>query len=128
MPRPFRWDLLSEEQRLLLSVLVRCHGQANAKPVPELANLAGLSPRRAQDVVKELIEEWGIPIGSAYVPPHAGWYVCATEPERRENYDALGRRALSILKRRKAFNPRHNTVLNVIFAGQLPLPLGGFGG
>lgn len=106
-----------------MRVLLAHKGRENAIAVPKAAEAAGLAMRHAQDVVKALIEEHGVPVGSSYEKP-AGWYLVATDAEREENRTALRSRALSILRRAKAFDPRANLRLAEIFQGQLPL----FGG
>lgn len=127
-PTPFRWDALSKDERDVLRVLVKHRGKANAVTVPAVADAVGLNCRRTQKVVKALLEVHGIPMGTSYSHEAPGWYVCETEDERKENRQALRGRALSILQRAKAFDPRWKTHLAELFQGQEPLPLGGSDG
>lgn len=127
-PTPFRWDVLSKEERDVLRVLVQHRGKANAITVPRVADLVGLTCRRTQKVVKALLEVHKVPLGTSYSSEAPGWYVCDTDDERQENRKALRSRALSILQRAKAFDPRWNHRLAELFQGQQALPLGGSDG
>lgn len=123
--RAFRWDALSDDESRLLRAIRSHQGHDQAVPVDVAAQRAGLHPRRAQDVVKDLIEKHGVPIGSSSSASKPGWYLCVDEEERRHNRDALRGRALSILRRAKAFEPGSNTRLAELFGAQEPLPFGG---
>lgn len=117
---PIRWDALSEEARVVLRELVDHRGRAEAVPVPEIADITGLSPRRCQQVVKSLIEDHGIPIGSSSSAGRPGWYLCDTADELAANREALIRRAKSILVRARAFRPSKSALTRQL-VGQLEL-------
>lgn len=102
-------------------VLLACEGRANAMPLSKVAYHADVPARAAQHSVKRLVEEHGLPIGSAYQHP-MGWYLCVTDAEREENRRALRSRALSILVRARAFDPRRFPHLAEM-QGQLALDL-----
>lgn len=120
--RDFRWDDLSHDELVVLSALRGHMGRATAVSVPDLAARVGMAPRRAQQVVKDLVERHGIPVGSTSASDRPGWFLCATDEERAEARRSLTDRALSILRRAKAFSPRQQPRLAVLYAAQQPLP------
>lgn len=116
-PQPFSWARLSPLEAAMLRVILP-HRRSAPVPVPRAAELAGTTEREAQEVVKRLIEDHGIPIGSSSSSRAPGWYLCADADELALNHEALRGRALSILKRAKAFDPARNALLGELFAGQ----------
>ena len=122
--RTFRWDALSAEQAKVLRVLLGHQGAKNAILVPAAAEAAGLPTRAAQYAVKSLIEDHGVPIAASSGDP-AGWYLCVDDKERARERAGLRSRALSILRRARAFDPDTDTRLAEMFGEQLPLGLGG---
>lgn len=117
----FSWSNLSPTQALLLRIIANHSGAEHAIPVPEVARQADLPMRIAQEMVKDLVEVHGIPIGSSFSSTRPGWYICANEDERAMNRASLRYRALSILRRSRAFDPRRKPHLAELFQGQLPL-------
>lgn len=120
----FRWDELSHDQGVVLSVLRGRQGRDQAISVHDVAIRAGLSSRRTQEVVKELVEDHGVPIGSTSSSTRPGWYLVVSEDERQANFVSLQERALSIMKRARAFQAGSGRLARILGA-QLPLPKGG---
>lgn len=112
-------DLSAEEALVLAAVRAR-RGRPAAMAVPDLARDTGIDDRRAQGVVKHLVEEHQAPIGTATTPPH-GYYWIVTDEERREVRNSLVRRAVSTLRRARAYD-RGGWVAGLI--GQAELELG----
>lgn len=112
-------DLAFEEARVLAVVRAR-RGQGAAIQVADLAASTEISERRVQQVVKHLVEEHQAPIGTSTTEPH-GYYWIATDAERRAVRDSLMRRALSTIRRARAYD-RSGWVARLI--GQLELELG----
>jgi len=112
-------DLTAEEARVLATVRAR-RGKAAAIPVPDLAVEAGMDERRVQQVVKHLVEEHQAPVGTATTAP-CGYYWIVTDEERREVRNSLVRRAVSTLRRARAYD-RSGWVAGLI--GQAELELG----
>lgn len=119
----FRWDRLSAEQASVLRALLPHRGALQAVPVPEVASRVELAERRCQDVVKSLIEDFGIPIGTSRSSQRPGWYLCETPAELEYNHRALAEQGRSILRRAAAFNAKNHQRLAQVFYGQMPLPL-----
>jgi len=120
----FRWDKLSAHEAAVLRIISAHRGVATAMSVGEVARAANLHSRVAQDVVKGLIEVHGVPVGTSSSSTRPGWYLCATAEELSQNREALRHRALSVLRRAKAFDPRRIVRLAELYCGQVPLPLG----
>ena len=112
-------DLSVEETRVLAVLRVR-RGQAAAIQVADLANATEISERRVQQVVKHLVEAHQLPIGTSTSEPH-GYYWISTDEERRTVRDSLMRRALSTMRRARAYD-RSGWVARLV--GQCELELG----
>lgn len=109
-------DGMTEEQRQVFALIESRKGKANALPVAAITRATGIADRRARDVVKSLVEEHHIPIGSCT----AGFYIAETEEEILEVYHTFLSWAFSVLNRAKAF--KRNARLDEIL-GQLKLEL-----
>ena len=112
-------DLSADEARVLAAVRAR-RGKADAVAVPDLARDTGIDDRRVQQVVKHLVERHQAPIGTATTAP-CGYYWIVSDDERREVRDSLVRRALSTLRRARAYD-RAGWVARMV--GQVELELG----
>jgi len=95
MPRKF---YMPPEHERVLQILRHCRGRHQAITNAQLAELSGVPERRCRHIVKELIELFGEPIGTAYGHP-GGHYLIASQEERRETVEALAGHAKSILRR-----------------------------
>ena len=122
--RTFRWDDLSPDERQVLLALRNRQGRAAAISVQDMAFLVGLNPRRCQEVVKDLTEKHGIPVGSTSSSTSPGWWLCVNDEERQATRDSLQSRGLSILRRAKAFGPNNQARLAELFGAQEPLLFG----
>lgn len=111
---------LPAEQAQVLALVRARRGRAAAIGVADLAAATGIDERRVQQVVKHLVEEHQAPIGTGTTPPH-GYYWIVTDEERREVRDSLVRRAVSTLRRARAYD-RGGWVSRLI--GQAELELG----
>lgn len=105
-----RIDQLSRNEQAVLRVLLQARGRENAVLVPAVAEATDLPVREARKTVKALIEVHKIPIGSSMSDP-AGWYLCVTADEAAMNQRAFQRRALSVLRRSRAFHPAHSVIV-----------------
>lgn len=95
-----------EERRQVAAVLgvIRSRrGRAAAIPMQEIAARTGVTERSVQSIVKFLVEERQIPIGTATSRPF-GYFILASDAERRACRNSLLRRALSTLEHAKAFD------------------------
>lgn len=85
----------------VLAIIQQHHGSADpirGIEVAVKAELTGRDPEReVQAIVKFLLEERSVPIGSKTSPPY-GYYVIEDEKELRRNIEQLKRRALSTLR------------------------------
>ncbi|GEM_PF-1440890 len=75
---------LTPEEARAKGILEHHRGRANALKVRLFAELLGVEERRAQQIVKCLVEKHNILIGSAVSPPF-GYYI----PETAEEVDAV---------------------------------------
>jgi transcription initiation factor IIE alpha subunit len=95
--------LLSAEEDAILRVLAGRKGKHHAVTVEEIAKETRIEARRVRQVVKHLVEEHQVPIGTSTKSPF-GYYILEGDEERREVAKGLVRRALSILRRARAFD------------------------
>ncbi|MEM5810159.1 MAG: hypothetical protein QW156_04705 [Candidatus Aenigmatarchaeota archaeon] len=87
-------------KEMILAVLRT--GRQNAQTQWEIAEQTGINPREVRRLIAELIEVDGYAIGSTPHEP-AGYYLCETEDELKENYERLMRQAKKIMLRASAF-------------------------
>ena len=87
---------LANEERLVLSLLIR--GRQNARNVDILAEMTGIHRRHIEKIVKRLIEDRGVCIGSSSGRP-SGYYIIENPEEVEEVYKSLRHRGIEILKR-----------------------------
>jgi hypothetical protein len=116
-PPRFSREGMSEEQRAIIGMIEDRKGKSMALPVAALTRATSIPDRRARDVVKSLVEEHRIPIGSCT----AGFYIAETEEEIQEVYHTFLSWAFSVLRRARAF--KQSSHLDEIL-GQLRLELG----
>jgi hypothetical protein len=113
-------DMSPQDERVWS--LIREHkGADNAISVAHICDLCNMNDRKVRMIVKALIEAHGKPIGSTTSSP-AGYYVINDDAERKSVQASLYRRAVSILRRARAYesNPiRKGWVSEVV--GQLDL-------
>lgn len=101
--------------------LVRQHeGRAAAISMHEIERLTGIPARSIQSIVKLLVEERHLPIGTSTSKPF-GYFWIVTEGERRECRNHLLRRALSTLRHAQALDSE--AVVGPL-VGQLELTVG----
>lgn len=94
---------LTAEEAATLTLLRNRRGRASAVCVDDLAAAVDLDGRRVQQIVKHLVEAHQMPIGTNTVEPF-GYYWIETDAERRDVRDGLVRRALSTLRRARAYD------------------------
>lgn len=94
---------LTAEEAATLNLLRDRRGRASALSVDDLAAAVDLDGRRVQQIVKHLVEAHQTPIGTNTVEPF-GYFWIVTDEERREVRDGLVRRALSTLRRARAYD------------------------
>ena len=100
--RPCGLALSAEEQRVL-SVLERHRGREAAISSPQLAAAAGVSERRLRDLLRHLVLEHQVPLGSSSGRP-AGYWLIASDEERVQTRDSLLRRGLKNIQRSRAYD------------------------
>lgn len=109
----------SKAEQAILAILLGHAGSENAIKSRELALRTGIEERKVRDIIKHLIEDKHVPIGSSTVKPY-GYYIITDNDERYQVSAALYGRAISILKRARAYDQKKSRwVSNVI--GQLEL-------
>jgi hypothetical protein len=92
-PRP-----LTLEEIRAKEILEHHRGRANALQVRHFAQLVGVDERRAQILVKHLVEDHGVLIGSAVTRPF-GYYIPETPEEVRAVTAQLYHRIASLAVR-----------------------------
>jgi hypothetical protein len=106
----------SKIARVLAIIRVRV-GRAHAVSMHEIAARTGIATRDIQEIVKTLVEERSIPIGSATTKPY-GYYLIRSEDELRENYQHFVRRGVSNIRHARAYN-KAATIADIV--GQLEI-------
>lgn len=76
-------------------------GRASARQVREIARAAGIPARRVQELVRHLLHEHGIPIGTTMEAPY-GNYLIDTAEDLARTVALLRKRGLSNLARAAA--------------------------
>jgi len=112
----------SEARRKAIAVLTRirrCKGRAAAVSMHAIAEETEIAPRDIQAIVKALVEERHLPIGTATSKPY-GYFWIATEAELRAVRNQFIRRGASTLAHARAFD---NEQLVAPIVGQLELAL-----
>jgi ribosomal protein S25 len=101
-------------KNLILSCLK--FGKENAITQWEIAEKTGINARRVRQMIRELIEQHGVCIGSTPHQP-AGYYLCQTKEELDENYNRLIKQAKKIMSRAVVFQKEPSAEIR----GQLEL-------
>ena len=113
---------MNQDEILIWSILQQHLGSCRAIQVRQLVFLTDISERDVRSIVKDLIETHHKPIGSTVHKPY-GYYVIMNNAERLSVRNSLYRRALSTLKRARAYESDKSLwAKNLI--GQLELQLG----
>ena len=107
---------LPEELQKLYALVKNRQGKAAAISAAELVSQTGIPDRKMRDLVKALVEEHGIPIGSC----PSGFFIAETAEEIDTVCHTYLAWAFSLLKRAKAF--KRNSRLDEIL-GQLKLEM-----
>lgn len=89
--------------RRILEIVHAHRGRAAAVSMHAIAAETGIDTRSIQAIVKFLVEERHLPIGTATAPPY-GYYQIVNLAERREVRNQFVRRALSNLQHAKAYD------------------------
>ncbi len=107
MTEQLRIDFATPEERrqvaAVLAVIRPCRGRAAAISMKEIADRTDVSERAVQAIVKFLVEERQVAIGTATSRPF-GYFMLASDAERRAVRNHFLRRALSTLEHAKAFD------------------------
>lgn len=90
---------MPRDHQRVLAALQHCRGRRQAVSNADLAATLGLNPRLLRRVIKELAEQFGQPIGTAYGSEAGGHYWIVDPAERRATVDALLRHGASLFKR-----------------------------
>jgi hypothetical protein len=96
----------TEERRkvnLVLGQIKPCRGRDAAISMHTIAAETGVNTRLVQSIVKFLVEERHVPIGTATAPPFGYFWITSNE-ERRAVRNHFVRRALSNLAHAKAYD------------------------
>lgn len=118
---PFRWDRLSGDQARVLRIVEQHRGRGNAIPLPEVSRRTGIPMRQLQTVVKAMVEELCIPIGTSSSSSKPGWYLCETREDLDYNREHFTKRGASMMDRARAFDPTRHPELAELYAGQRSL-------
>jgi hypothetical protein len=92
---------LTKEEAEVIRLLKK--GRANAISMTELATLINVSTRRLQDIIKHLIEDHCIFIGSTCGKQH-GYWLPTDEEDYRAAVDQLKHRIISLARRIRAID------------------------
>jgi hypothetical protein len=87
----------------------------------ETAAGADYSDRQIKGAVKELIEDFGVPVGSSRQEPH-GYYICQDSADRINAVRPIRAEVISLLRRWKTLDSQSDIGLEL--AGQLGLETG----
>lgn len=112
----------SDEARLvekIHTIIKGHHGRAAAISMHRISEVTGVQPRLIQAIVKFLVEERLLPIGTSTSKPF-GYFWIETDEERRAVRDQFVRRAVSILQHAKAYDSQ--SIIGPLI-GQLELSL-----
>lgn len=109
----------TKTEKAILSILLGHTGSANAIKSRELASRTGIEERKVRDVIKHLIEDKHVPIGSSTVKPY-GYYIIIDNDERNHVSANLYARAISILRRARAYDQKRSKWVSDLI-GQLEL-------
>lgn len=111
---------LSPELRELLSILKWQKGAANAKSLADIAAKLNTNPRAVKALVKQLIQEYGVPIGGSRQEP-IGYFLLIT----REDWTlALGPLVGEIRSLRERVDALKGSPFFSMVCGQMDLDLG----
>lgn len=91
---------LPADHHAVYSIIERRRGKASGILQVDLANATGFNPRVVRQLVKELIEYYGKPIGSG----STGFFIPVTDAEVRHIRRDLAARAKSIFQRLAALD------------------------
>jgi len=95
------WDTLAEDEKRVLSALAKEHvGIDSAISMPDLTAKAGVSStRRLQQIVKDLVEIYGVRIGSGVAN---GFFIIETADEAHRVAQNFWKRAFSNIRHAQA--------------------------
>lgn len=88
----------SEDERAVWAVIARHRGRAEAVGLDAVAAMVGISERHVQFAISSLIEQRGLPIGSAVKKP-MGYFVIETDAELAESLSQLTHRIVALARR-----------------------------
>jgi hypothetical protein len=108
------FDAMTDAERAVLGCIEP--GRGRAVPVNVIALLTNLPERRVRRIVRGLIDEHGVCIGSSTAPP-AGYFLINNPEEIEAAYRRLRHRGISILAR--AARLRDISVVDVFGQGEL---------
>lgn len=94
---------LAYDEKLIARIISNAQGRSQAVQVKELVRRTGIDERRVREIVKQLIEDHCLPIGSTSGLP-GGYYMIADAKELRQVRRSLVRRAVSILNRARVYD------------------------
>lgn len=97
---------LTPDETTVLTELRRHRGRVRAVGLEIVAGVTGLSERKVQEVVVRLIEQHGLPIGSAVKKP-MGYFLIETQDELDESLSQLLHRLTALARRIAAL--KHST-------------------
>ena len=95
---PATTSALSADEGAVLAELRRHRGRGRAVGLDLLAIVTDLSERHVQQVVASLIEDHGLPIGSAVKKP-MGYFLIETDEELAESLSQLTHRITALARR-----------------------------
>ncbi|MEM7416815.1 MAG: hypothetical protein AAF389_15015 [Gemmatimonadota bacterium] len=93
---------LDKDERAVASLLTTRRGSSRAMKVPAIAKAVGLPTRQVQHIVRSLIVDHGIPIGTSMREPY-GNYLAVTSEERSAIAKLHRARAEAEMERARVF-------------------------
>ncbi len=110
---------MTADEIRVAKIITKCRGRARAITARQIAYKTGIDGRRVRDIIKALVEEQHMAVGSSPAAP-AGYYIITDPAELRQVRRSLVGRAVSILNRARAYD-RAGWVKEM--AGQLSMRL-----
>ena len=94
---------LAYDEKQIAGIISNAQGRSQAVQVKEIARRSGIDDRRVREIVKQLVEDHYLPIGSTSGLP-GGYYMITDAKELRQVRRSLVRRAVSILNRARVYD------------------------
>jgi hypothetical protein len=118
MGREGPWPV-SDKQRAFLHLITWHKGASHALPLASIADKLKMPAREVKAMVKELVEQFALPIGASRQEPY-GYFLCVTAEDVELAIRPLESEVISLARRIRALGGEKRLAE---FAGQLQLQL-----